>query len=319
MKEACKQLLRNLRNFVHVTRISCSGQYREERDMAFVLRYTHSIEKGLALKSPRPGFGREKISAMLAMLERYHAQGKSMDRTVFLMALDAVKAYLAYHESIGYSDQTIDGVKAAYHRIDRFIPEHADCMGGVIRIENRKPWSDEERALFCRMVESRHSIRQFAGTEVDVETLKHAIDMASHAPSACNRQATRTYILKGSRKNAVLKWLSGVGGFAEEVNAYIMITAKQSCYNLNEQYQYIVSSSIFAGYLTMALEAYNIGACVIQRPVLYNRRWSKIAAELGIAKDEQLILMVGCGHFAESYKVPVSHRMLSDELCSVIE
>ncbi len=67
--------------------------------------------------------------------------------------------------------------------------------------------------------------------------------------------------------------MAGVGGFAEKVDKFIIITGKVSEYRDDEQFQYAISASIFAGYLSITLQTEGIGACIIQRPILL---WQKM-------------------------------------------
>ena len=62
-------------------------------------------------------------------------------------------------------------------------------------------------------------------------------------------------------------------------------------------------------YLTLSLEANNIGCCFVQRPVVPDMNWSKIAKSIGACEDEQLICCLGIGNLKEEYTVPVSHRL----------
>ncbi len=57
-----------------------------------------------------------------------------------------------------------------------------------------------------------------------------------------------------------------------------------------------------------------ISACIIQRPVITERNWRKIAGEFEIPGDEQIIMMIGVGMPKEQYKVPVSNRLPYNDL-----
>ena len=52
--------------------------------------------------------------------------------------------------------------------------------------------------------------------------------------------------------------MSAVGGFAEKVDKFIIITGKVSEYRDDEQFQYAISASIFAGYLSITLQTEGI-------------------------------------------------------------
>ena len=161
------------------------------------------------------------------------------------------------------------------------------------------------------LINERHSVRDFSKAPVPMELLRSACELALHAPSACNRQGTRIYILSEQKKDLLDEWLSGVGGFAEEVDKYIIITAKVSVYRFEEacQFQYVVSPAILAGYLSLSLQSLGIGACLIQRPLVRTGSWVNFSKKLGIADDEQIVLMIGVGMLKSEYNVPISNRL----------
>lgn len=142
-----------------------------------------------------------------------------------------------------------------------------------------------------------------------MEQLRKAIEIAQRAPSTCNRQGVRAYVITGERRSCLKGWIEGTGGFSDAIDKYVLITGRISSYRKDEPFQYIVSASIFAGYLTLALQSVSIGTCVIQRSVLYNRKWVDVAGALGIPRDEQVVLMIGTGMPKKEFNVPVSSRL----------
>lgn len=184
-------------------------------------------------------------------------------------------------------------------------------MGGVQRVS--LTYSEDDYVNLKRLAEQRHSIRDFSGESVPNEKLRKALAIAQRSPSACNRQGVRAYIISGNKKNCLEGWLEGTGGFSGAVDKYILITGQLSAYHVDEPFQYIVSASIFAGYLTLALQSVGVGACVIQRALLHNKKWTEVAAALGIPGDEQVVLMIGTGMPKDSYTVPISKRLPLNE------
>lgn len=49
------------------------------------------------------------------------------------------------------------------------------------------------------------------------------------------------------------KHLTGIDGFAEKVDRFVLITGKTSTYRIDEINQYIISESIYAAYLSLTL------------------------------------------------------------------
>lgn len=179
--------------------------------------------------------------------------------------------------------------------------------GGTLLVEKDSLNFDIDE--ISRFFSTRHSIRDFDTTPVDKSLLQKAMHLAQTAPSACNRQGVRAYVLTEEQGKDLAKQLSGVGGFADQVNTFIIITGKRSAYRLSENNQYIVSASIYAGYLTLTLHLYGFGACIIQRPVVWSKAWMKLSKEIGADKDEQIVCVLAVGNLRDRFRVPCSHRL----------
>ena len=282
--------------------------------MGEIIRNVHSIEKGLSLEKPRKFFGYKKIMDMFELLDSY-VKGDFYEEEVVYMALDAVKEYLEFHKSDS-SDNRILEIQRRYENLKQ-QHDHDDGIkyGGTLLVKK----DTSKHITIEKAIHDRHSIRDFKAGEVSLEALKKAIELAYRCPTACNRQGVRTYVISGEKKNALNDWVAGVGGFAEKVDKFIIITGKVSEYRDDEQFQYAISASIFAGYLSITLQTEGIGACIIQRPILLCKKWKKLQKEFNIPSDEQIVLMLGIGILKDEYRVPVSHRLSVDKLVTMIE
>ncbi len=293
-------------------------EFEADRLEGEIIRNTHSIEKGLSLERVKEGFGYAKMINGFAQIERYQKIKGDYDSEAIRMFADAVKAYLAYHKEIGYEDANTKQIEILYQELVQKGVQTDGKNGGVVYVQKQE-YTEEERAVLCSLFESRHSVREFAHTDVDREKLNQAISLACRCPSACNRQCYRVHVLSSKHFDQMEGWLEGIGGFAEDVNQFLIITAKLSVYRKSEEMQYVVSTSVFAAYLTMALQAVGIGCCFVQRPFMPTAKWSKVASRLKIPKDEQVVCVLGIGNLKEEYKVPVSHRLAQDTIVNYIE
>lgn len=272
-----------------------------------IIRNVHSIEKGLSLEKPRFFFGIPKIIEMLDLTAEYvKKQGYSID--IVNMALDAVDAYKKYHQDV-LDNPKLTVIISKHDALRKLYPKQDDLCAGTLTVQRQV--DEKQFDNLKNLVMQRHSVRDFSKESVPMELLQKACGLALHAPSACNRQGTRIYILTGEHKKLLENWLSGIGGFAEEVDKYIIVTAKISVYRFEEacQFQYVVSPSILAGYLSLALQSLGIGACLIQRPLVRTKLWEDLSKKLDVPDDEQVVLMIGVGMLKEQYNVPVSNRM----------
>lgn len=279
-----------------------------------IIRYTHSLEKGLSLEKIRPFFGYEKIMEGYFHIKKYLDLGGDCERPE--MFVSALTQYLEYHDNRGLASAKLEIVRKIFEELSNRIGSNLKS-GGILTIQ--KPnYSVEEQKCFAKLFHDRHSVREFAHTPVDQNKLHEAIEMAMRCPSACNRQCYRCYILT---KNSVksLGDLSGIGGFADDAEQFLLITGRMSDYRLSENMQWIVTGTVFASYLTLALQAKGIASCFVQRPVLPSKWLYRTWKKLDINKDEQMICLIAIGNYKDEYKVPISHRLSFNKIVKKID
>lgn len=294
------------------------SEFEADRIEGEIIRNAHSIEKGLSLEHVKPGFGFAKMTAAFELIERYKEIRGNYESEAIGMFADAVKAYLEFHKELEYQDEHTRRIEKLYGELTTKGVLTDGTMGGYQKIK-KTVYSEEELTTLRSLFENRHSVREFADTSVDKKKLEWAIELACHCPSACNRQCYRVHVLSRKNFDKMDGWLDGIGGFAEDVDQFLIVTAKLSVYRKSEEMQYVVSASVFAAYLTLALQALSIGCCFVQRPFMPNAGWSKVAAQLRIPRDEQVVCVLGIGNLKDEYKVPVSHRLSQDIIVNYIE
>lgn len=296
-----------------------SKQYRQSQLLAEIVRNVHSIEKGLCIENPRLGFGVKKIHVMFDLIDEYLANEFDKTRPELQMVLSSLNDYVVFHEEISFRSKEIDSIKNRLAELSTALQADGNIKyGGCLSSDIIKKFGCVDDVLLKDALYNRHSIRKFSKKPIIESDLLAAINMANRCPSACNRQTTRVYII-GKEKIEILKeWLEGIGGFVESVDKFLIITGKTSAFNDGEIYQHIVNASIFTGYLSLCLTAYNIGNCVVQRPLLYSRKWRKFAKDNGIPGDENIVCMMAVGNYEDSFKVPVSYRIPTEMIAKTL-
>lgn len=139
------------------------------------------------------------------------------------------------------------------------------------------------------------------------------------APSACNRQSTRVYILDHKDFDIISRWTGGVKTFLHTVDKLLIITGQMSAFEKDEYFQYSVNAGIFTGYLTLSLHAVGIGACVLQRPLLKDIMWENLQKRLNIPMDEQVVCAMAIGVPVNEMKVPQSFRLPYERIVHKVE
>lgn len=292
-----------------------SAEFRKNRMTADIIRSIHSIEKGLCLEQPRLGFGMAKLEKLFSLCNKFAAAFGS-DQFCLKMARDVLKAYIDFHREKGYESPAFTKICQSYEQFPCKNTGEQEMFGGTIRIESKCELSMEQLEAFFA---DRHSIRDFDRREVGEETIFRAVKAAQLAPSACNRQAVRAYVLSAEKLCQLYgDNLEGIGGFAENASKFILITGQLSAYQPGEYYQHIVSASIFGTYLMQALFAQNVGACIVQRPLYFSKQWDHLAKAIGVPADERLVFMMAVGYLKETYTVPVSKRFPTEQIVKFI-
>lgn len=309
--EVIHQLVRINRSAVKQIIIQSKSESRMNHVAAELIRNTHSIEKGLSISSPRLGFGHVKQKEMMKDIGLLENKNSLYYQEVCQMAATALKEYAEYHQLHGFTDDIIVEILNFLDSRRELFPLDGEKHGGTLVLDKSEILFDEK--YIEKFFLTRHSVRDFADSEVDVQKLNSAIRLAQRAPSACNRQAVGIHVINGT-DHVLRNQLEGIGGFENEVAKYVMITAKISSYRAQEINQYIVTASMYAAYLTLTLHAYGFGACVIQRNVIWNKKWESLRKRLNISADEQIICMIAVGNLKDTCKVPISHRLNNDEI-----
>jgi len=271
---------------------------------------SHSLEHGMSLPVPRPGFGMEKAQSLLrkteSWLEDYgsHPSARS--------AFRALEAWASHHRTAGWP---MTDMEDALARLDhKWALRRGEETGGV-EFTGRDEIADAGRLDFSRFLRNRHSVRQYAPDHVDPGLIREAVADAQTAPSVCNRQACRTYAFTNREDIAQLLALqSGNTGFADEVPVLFVITSDMGQMNLlGERYQGWIDGGLFAMTLALALHARGLGACFLNWSVP-SERDRELRVLVGIPDAELVITMMACGHLKPRFAVPVSQRKPLDSV-----
>lgn len=298
------------KEFKNNENILSSSEFEKRRIEAEIIRNVHSIEKGLSIKSPRAGFGIKKINEMFSLTEKY--MQLTDEKTVLYFVVDAVDEYLEFQSKIGFESTDITTIRANNDILKEKIGEHEEICGGTVTF-NKEDINFTAEAVE-NLFDTRHSFREFTGEPVPEELIEKAIKLAQRTPSACNRQAVRVYNISSKDYINAVGNLEGIGGFADDVDRFLLITGVKSAYRRGEKNQFIVSAAMFAAYLSLSLHAVGIGACVVQRSLVEDKIFVGFRQKFDIPEDEQIVVMLGIGMPNEKTKVPVSKRLPLDRI-----
>jgi nitroreductase len=281
------------------------AELSRENLRALITMDYHRIEKGLALREPRVGFGSWFMPRLLANLETYRA-AYGADQVVFV-TLNALSAYLDFNEARGHEVPAVrEGVARLLSKLG--AAEAGGREGGVHRLSGQDIRSNACRDLgpFFR---SRHSIRNFAETPVPLDLVEKAVSMAIHTPSVCNRESWRVHVYADAEsKQSVLRHQNGNRGFGDQA-AYVLIvtTDIQSFTSVGERNQAWIDGGMFAMSLIWALHSLGLGTCCLNFCV-EKETDTALRASAGIPDSQAVIMMLAVGSLPEELAVAQSPR-----------
>lgn len=279
-------------------RIACKGQ----KEQFELLQIAHRLEKGLLLENPRPLWGWEKANRLVDLIIL-------VDDAFFKETGSSVlNAFLKSKEKSIFKE---DRDKCENFKKEHLIGQNYE-KGGATKYRY-EAFSKVEVGTIEKLFSTRHSVRSFTEDIVPESSLIKAIDLALRCPSACNRQPFHVYVINKETKEK----LGNSEGYSG--SQFLFVTGDIRAFALGEFNDWIVSPSIFVGYLTLALHLYGIGSCVIRKDLVCDTQFNKaVKAVCKIPNEEKLILELAVGYYKTENLVPFSNRHKGSEIVTFI-
>lgn len=270
---------------------------------AQILKTQHSIEKGLSLKNTRLGFGLSIIDLLESLLLEYIDRGNSIESEAVKISLDTMNEYVDFHRRNNHEPK----ISFKLHNLLQSINPMQEKHGGFKDVSRNDVISFRD-AKFESFVKSRYSIRDFADTDVDIDVIKEAINIALNTPSACNRQSWNVRIVSGSYIGFINDNQNGNRGFGEKINKYLIVTSDLKSFSKpRERNQAFIDGGLFAMNLLLALHHKGL-ATIPMSASLNAQQESNIRNKFELNDSEVLIMFIALGHYPQEFKVAFSKR-----------
>lgn len=276
-----------------------------------ILRETHVIEKGMSMKTPRKGFGQERV---YKLLENFLAYTKLRNDDFLFYPLSTVKKYIDYTKN---KDVNIDKIEHLYDRLVGELRSFDSIIeAGVKDVTREDIWS-KAKINFRDFVQCRHSIRYFSTNEIpDMDLIIEALEMAQRTPSACNRQAWHVYVYEKEKTLELVSWQGGARGFENDIPMSILITADLNGFLYYETHQAYVDGGMYAMSLIYSLHSVGLGTIPLSMG-LKNSKVKSLYEKFNIPKNEIPIVIVGIGCLKGQFRVAISHRKSIDKVANI--
>ncbi|MFV0538151.1 MAG: nitroreductase family protein [Dysgonomonas sp.] len=295
---------------------STKGLDTEVKLISEIIKAYHGIEKGLAMSPFRLGFGQDKVVALTHECLRFYNKYPRTNMQ-FRYAISVLLEYETVHvaENFEFAVTT----QKALSDINKIAAEENIRPSCQLKYVNGEYFKNT-KSEFSHFSNSRKSVRDFSSENVSINDIKDAIRLATNTPSACNRQATKTYVYTDKKQIAkILAVQNGNRGFGHLVNKLVVITSDLSAFvNPYERYQAYIDGGIYTMNLLYALHYYEIAACTLNCSHTHKiDKNMKSVCEIG--SSEVFIAILACGIPSTEMSVTFSKRNNIEENCVIFD
>ncbi len=275
------------------------------RSSALIRRNIHRLEKGLIMQPRRAVFASDYISETVALYAKAVEQASLCDAE-FKWATDVLTQYFAVVED----NAVIAKARALFHSTQESAVVATSIPYAHQTLAAAKVSFADLSALFLR----RRSVRWYQQKAVDPALIRQAVNIATLAPSACNRQPYRFDLLSNASDAAeIARCAMGTTGFADNIPCLIVVVGDLSCYPAERDRHVIyIDASLAAMQLMLALETLGLSTCPINWPDIEERE-ARLQKKLGLAYHERPVMLMAVGYADPEGGVAFSQKK-TDEL-----
>lgn len=280
---------------------------------SFLLRRNvHRLEKGLIMRPRRSVFAEGFIKETVDCYKNA-VNAKLLAETEKKWATDVLDEYF---KTAG-STPIIDEAKKSYLEARQQFPDNLELVAEFPAEDGSyKPYYYEQlpesnisfeelKLLFTR----RRSVRWYEDKPVPFDVVLQAANVASFAPSACNRQPYRFLFCNNKEKTvAIAQCAGGTGGFAENLPSIVAIVGDLSAFPYERDRHLIyIDGSLAAMQLMLALETLGLSTCSINWPEVDSAE-QKIRKVIKLKDYERVVMLLAVGYADLSGGIPYSQK-----------
>lgn len=275
------------------------------RSSALLRRNIHRLEKGLIMQPRRAIFASDYIIETVVVYVKA-VQTATLCEAELKWATDVLTEYF----SVVQDNAVIAKARAMFNSASKPVTATTSIPYAHQTLPFAAVSFADLSALFIR----RRSVRWYQQKTVEPELIRQAVNVASLAPSACNRQPYRFDLLSLPADAAkVARLAMGTTGFADQIPSLIAVIGDLSCYPAERDRHVIyIDASLASMQLMLALETLGLSTCPINWPDIEQREQA-IATELALEPYERVVMLMAIGYADPVGGIPYSQKK-TDEL-----
>ncbi len=268
---------------------------------ALLRRNIHRLEKGLIMRPRRAVFAEDYIFETVTALQTNILALEVAEREWALQVLtqyfdtvtdrgDIIKARNVFCSVTGQGLQSEqDGAAVPYPYAD--LPQP------------RVTYSD-----FFRLCQRRRSVRWFLTDPVPQLLLEQAVQAATLAPSACNRQPFKFIQLSGTDAATAAGFAMGTTGFAAQIPTLLVVVGDLSAYPAERDRHVIyIDGALASMQLMLALDTLGLASCPINWPDV-EKLERKMDKFLQLQPWQRPVMLIAVGYPDPTGGIPFSAK-----------
>ena len=277
---------------------------------ALLRRNTHRLEKGLIMRPRRPMFAADYIGETVSSY-RLAVQSDMVGEDEKRWATDVLNAYF---EAVEMNDITTKYKQIFYScRLEfdnTWVPYKYD------ELSTKVVSYEQLLSVFKR----RRSVRWYEDKKVPTKLIVKAIEAATLAPSACNRQPFRFVHLTDKEKvEKVASFAMGTAGWIHSIQNLIVVVGSLEAYpKERDRHVIYIDGSLAAMQFMLACVSLDLATCPINWPDVEQRE-NKMDKALHLKPYERPIMLISVGYPDPSGKIPYSAKKASNVLLKEIK
>jgi nitroreductase len=302
-------------NFVTAAGIRRHHQLDKEpaqQSHARLRRNTHRLEKGLTMQPRRSVFGGAYLEQLVSDFKAQAAKPNACPEEL-QWASSVLKDYFAVADT---SEPFIARAKSSF-----------DACGYDGMEESYSPYlrqtalhNNIEFEDFRKLAMQRRSVRWFKDQPVPRKLVEEAMQAATLAPSACNRQPFNVYIIdKDDILQRAVKQPMGAAGWGHNIPMLAVFVGDFSCFEAaRDRHVPYIDASLAAMNLMLALETLGLSSCPINWPDIEIRE-RRMAKLLHLDSWQRPIMCMAIGFAQEEGGIAFSQKKRPEQLIRYVE
>ena len=302
------------RNFGREQKAVLAGKLAYEQSLkeigetsVLLRRNIHKLEKGLIMQPRRDVFGEGVIGETVKIYEIAIKKGNlnTEEKKWFTDVLTKYFTVVKNTNTIMKVREKFEACVEQDNNSEKFIPYTFDTL----------PELSVNYEQLHKLFLKRRSVRWYKNKDVSITLIDKAVNLATLAPSACNRQPYSFYVSK-TRKKAVEMALcaGGTPGWAKGIPCTIAIIGDLSAYpRERDRYLIYVDGSLASMQLMLALETLGLSTCPINWPDI-EREEKKMATLLKLKPYERPVMLLSVGYALNQGGIAYSQKKNANTL-----